>query len=86
MVVTKKKSATVVVDPNTGQRFVLQDLPIGSWPGGSAPKIVFECSVCKGRFPPDEWKSGCPGCAKKAKEDKEKEGAKHKRRWTLTED
>jgi hypothetical protein len=82
--VAKKKSATVVVDPNTGQRFVLQDLPIGAWPGGGAPKIVFECSVCKGRFTPDEWRGSCPGCAKKAAEKKDE--SKHRRRWTLTED
>ncbi len=79
----KPKSITVQ-DANTGELYVLQDLPISAWPGGSAPKVVFECSVCKGRFPPDEWKSGCPGCAKKAKD--EKDGSKHKKRWTLTED
>jgi hypothetical protein len=83
--VAKSKSVTVQ-DVNTGDLYQLIDIPIGSWPGGSAPKVVYECGVCHGRFAPDEWKAGCPGCAKKAKEDKEKEGAKHKRRWTLTED
>ena len=80
----KRKSLTVQ-DANTGERFVLQDLPIGSWPSGTAPKIVFECSVCKGRFTPEEWRGACPGCAKKA-EHKPPEAPKHKRRWTLTED
>ena len=79
--VGKRKSVTVR-DVNTGELYVLQDLPIAGWPGGSAPKIVYECGVCKGRFPPEEWRNGCPGCAKKVKD----EAGKHKRRWTLTED
>jgi hypothetical protein len=81
--VGKPKSVTVR-DANTGELYVLQDLPIAGWPTGTAPKVVFECGVCKGRFPPEEWRGGCPGCAEKAK--KKDEGGKHKRRWTLTED
>jgi hypothetical protein len=72
----------------TGEMYLMYDLPIASWPAGGAPRIVYECPACRGRFPPDDWKSGCPGCAKKAKEDKEKaeKKAKHRRSWTLTQD
>jgi hypothetical protein len=76
-----KRKAITVRDANTGELYILQDLPISGWPGGAAPQVVFECGVCKGRFPPEEWKHGCPGCAKKAKDE-----PKHKRRWTVTED
>ncbi len=79
----KPKSITVR-DANTGELYLLQDLPIAGWPGGSAPRVVFECSVCKGRYTPDEWRGACPGCAKKAKDSAD--ASKHKKRWTLTED
>ena len=72
--------ATEVVDPNTGQRYLMYSLPAGGWP--NSPLIVYECPTCKGRFPPIEWTSGCPGCAKAAAEaahgDKGKK--KHKKR------
>jgi hypothetical protein len=71
---THGPKATEVVDPNTGQRYLMYTLPTGSWP--TQPQIVYECPTCKGRFPPIEWTRGCPGCAKatadKAKSDKEK--------------
>jgi hypothetical protein len=82
--VSKKPGVTTVQDANTGELYLLYDLDVAAWPGGGAPKLVYECSVCKGRFPPEEWKSGCPGCAKKAKEKAEEKS--HKKKWTLTED
>ena len=80
----KPKSVTVK-DVNTGELYRLYDIPGGSWPSGSTPRIVFECGVCKGRFPAEEWGGGCPGC-KKAKDEKPKDDAKPRRRWTLTQD
>jgi hypothetical protein len=65
--------ATEVEDPNTGERYLMYSLPIG-WPG--APRIVYECPTCHGRFPPDAWSAGCPGCAEAALGGKKK---KHKK-------
>lgn len=56
-------------DPNTGERYLMYALPVGSWPGN--PTIVYECPTCHGRFPPADWSRGCPGCAK-AKADNDK--------------
>jgi hypothetical protein len=68
---TRGPKATEVVDPNTGQRYLMYTLPTGAWP--SQPQIVYECPTCHGRYPPDEWTRGCPGCAKSAKEKAEKD-------------
>ena len=72
--------ATEVQDPNTGERYLMYSLPVGSWP--NAPLIVYECPTCKGRFPPVEWTRGCPGCAKAAAEaaDHGKDKKKHKKK------
>lgn len=72
--------ATEVEDPNTGERYMMYALPVGGWPG--APRIVYECPVCHGRFPPDEWTRGCPGCAKAAAgENSDKVKKKKKKHW-----
>ncbi len=59
---------TEVEDPDTGQRYLMYRLPIGSWP--TAPLFVYECQVCRGRFEPAEWGRGCPGCAGEKKKGK----------------
>ncbi len=70
--------ATEVEDPNTGQRYWMYSLPITGWPG--APRIVYECPTCKGRFSPEDWTRGCPGCAKTAAEARKDGERKDKRR------
>jgi hypothetical protein len=85
--VVAKSKAKIVQDARTGEQFLMYDIDIASWPGASsAPKVVYECGVCHGRFPPEEWKAGCPGCAKKAKDAEAADKAKPKRKWTLSEE
>ena len=81
-----KSGVRTVQDAKTGELYLMYDLPMGAWPGGAgAPRLVYECGKCHGRFAPEEWTSGCPGCAKKAKEDKDK-AEKKGQRWTLTQE
>ncbi len=49
-----------VEDPQTGQRYLMFNLPISVWPGPTY--VVYECPTCRGRYPPPEWSHGCPGC------------------------
>ncbi len=51
----------VVEDPNTGQRYLMYALPVGTWP--ASPRVVYECSSCRGRFAPADWSHGCPDCS-----------------------
>ena len=74
-----KPSVQTVRDAKTGELYLMYDIDVGAWPGCGSAKVVYECPKCHGRCPPDEWKCGCPGCAKKA-------DAKPKNKWTLTEE
>ena len=49
-----------VEDPNSGQRYLMYRLPIAAWP--CAPRIVYECQSCRGRFDASQWTGGCPDC------------------------
>ena len=50
----------LVEDPDTGDRYLMYPLRISAWPG--APRIVYECPTCQGRWPAADWSHGCPGC------------------------
>ncbi len=52
---------SLVEDPQTGERYLMYALPIGVWP--AAPRVVYECSVCKCRSKPADWSNGCPDCS-----------------------
>lgn len=58
---------TEVEDPDSGQRYLMYNLPLSAWPG--SPRFVYECPTCHGRFEPAQWCGGCPDCtgAKKRK-------------------
>ena len=69
-----KWTPSEVEDPDTGQRYLMYRLPLGAWPG--APRFVYECPTCHGRFEPAQWCGGCPDCTGPKK--KRKRRRKHR--------
>jgi hypothetical protein len=55
----KEPEPLEVEDPRTGERYLMYPLKV-AWP--SAVLYVYECQTCQGRYPPQEWSAGCPGC------------------------